>query len=82
MLTIILTYEESGQTYDLLGYYNMGGGIAVYGGTLTMNEGSSVKNNAVTNTNYSKVTSGIKSHGQQRFLGGRCCCFMKMAHSL
>lgn len=64
------TYEESGQTYDLPRYYNMGGGIAVYGGTLTMNEGSSVKNNAVTNTNYSKVTSGTNRTGNSDSLGG------------
>ena len=51
-------------------YHIIGGGIAVYGGTLTMNEGSSVKNNAVTNTNYSKVTSGTNRTGNSDSLGG------------
>ena len=45
-------------------YYNMGGGIAVYGGTLTMNNGAQIKNNAVTNTDYEKKNEGNSdSHG-------------------
>ena len=59
--------DNSYQHASMPRYYNMGGGIAVYGGTLTMNNGSQVKNNAVTNTNYSK-SNGTK--GNSDSLGG------------
>ena len=49
-------------------YYNMGGGIAVYGGTLTMNSGSQIINNAVTNIGYKADTT--KNEGNSDSLGG------------
>ena len=65
------TYEEGGKIYDLPRYYNMGGGIAVYGGgTLLMEDGSKIQGNAVTNTNYEKVTSGTNRTGNSDSLGG------------
>ena len=64
------TYTDGGQTYDLPRYYNMGGGIVVYAGTLTMNDGATVKNNAVTNTDYNKVSSGVERTGNSDSLGG------------
>lgn len=39
-------------------YYNMGGGIAIYGGSLTMEVGSSIHYNSVTNNNYTKNNEG------------------------
>lgn len=41
-------------------YYNCGGGIAIYNdGTVTMNSGAEIKNNSITNSNYTKQSSGV-----------------------
>ena len=41
-------------------YYNCGGGIAIYNdGTVTMNTGAEIKSNSITNSNYTKQTSGV-----------------------